>query len=330
MAIIDDVKNKLVQAGQAVSNTMKGYADASRLNSAIDAQEAQIKALMAGIGQDFCEGMLEQGDSPSIDAIAPVHQAQMLAAFSQVTEARQVLDSLKLEADRLKNVRICPNCGAQCDSGVSVCPACKQKLPETARQTEGASAVWRDALGKVATPPSALRQAISKAKSLAGALPIDIFSALAILPFILVFFKWLSAFTGNYSDISSVYTGIDSGSLMLASWALFLVMAAVCANGLLSILNIHPFNKGAGTFSKTGRIPSGGAVFGLLIAAVLAAGQAVTKNGPTVGMLLGNDMDMLVLGVVCRHFAGVAAYTIVMLAIVLALAKWKATRERFD
>ena len=122
MGIFDDIGRKVSKSSQNVINKTKDMASVSSLNSQITELEKAIKSFFIQLGEKYYEKF---GDSPD---------EELLQLCSSITESKEKIKECRQEIIKIKKIRICPKCGAECDDSLSFCGACGTELPKPESQ----------------------------------------------------------------------------------------------------------------------------------------------------------------------------------------------------
>lgn len=105
--------NKVTQSAISKSKEM---AEVTRLNMEISAQTQKVKELYAQAGERVLEGGLAADDSV------------IASLASQLAELRQGIQANQDKLNDVKNVNICPNCGAEVARTSKFCDKCGTEI----------------------------------------------------------------------------------------------------------------------------------------------------------------------------------------------------------
>ena len=118
MGLLDEISKKIVKSSQATVNKTKSIAETLKINNQIAEEQRAITAFYAQIGEKYYV----------LNKAAP---ADEYAHFcDRVTAGLSRVAELQMEIQRLKNTKVCPNCGADCPINVQFCAACGTQLPQ--------------------------------------------------------------------------------------------------------------------------------------------------------------------------------------------------------
>lgn len=112
MSFFDSVKETVSNTSREVGNKAKELAEVTKLKNAISAEERKIKEEYEKIGRLYVENFGANADSMFADSI------------SKIETSKRIVEQKQLELNQVKNVKICPNCGAAIDEGSAFCSKC--------------------------------------------------------------------------------------------------------------------------------------------------------------------------------------------------------------
>ena len=117
MALFDQMKGKLSQAGQNTAKKAKDLTEVARLNSVISSAERQISELYGKIGYGvycaYCKN--------------PIPEVREL--IEQVNELHRTIEDSKAQIKTINAADLCPQCGAKINRNMAFCSSCGFKLP---------------------------------------------------------------------------------------------------------------------------------------------------------------------------------------------------------
>lgn len=112
MAFFDDVK----KFGKNLTDKGKDIVEITKLNSQINTEKENIKALYLKIGEEVYQAYKNGGESA---------YAELCGQIAEIDAKIQELSNKVLE---LKNASKCPSCGAEVTKETAFCPKCGTKL----------------------------------------------------------------------------------------------------------------------------------------------------------------------------------------------------------
>lgn len=129
MAFINDIRNKITQAGQSTVQKGKDLSEVSRLNNIISTTENQINELYAKIGYEIYR---TYADSP-LPVVADL--------IGQVKDLSQNIENCKMQINTINAAILCPQCGAKINKKMVYCYTCGYNLlmktaPQVLKQEE--------------------------------------------------------------------------------------------------------------------------------------------------------------------------------------------------
>lgn len=128
VSIFDSIGKKIGETAQAAQKKANETIEITKLNKAISNEEAKIEKIYYELGRRLYD-LYAQGHDVGED-------------FEQECEEISVykdnIKDLKKKIMELKNIRLCPNCGAEIDEGTLYCSKCGTKIepPESAEPVE--------------------------------------------------------------------------------------------------------------------------------------------------------------------------------------------------
>ncbi|MDD5948123.1 MAG: zinc-ribbon domain-containing protein [Lachnospiraceae bacterium] len=115
MSFFDNVKETVSNTSREVGNKAKELAEVTKLKNAISAEERKIKEEYEKIGRLYVENFATNAD------------VMFLPSIDKITNSQKVIELKQAELNQVKNVKICPNCGAAIDEGSAFCSKCGSK-----------------------------------------------------------------------------------------------------------------------------------------------------------------------------------------------------------
>lgn len=124
MDFFDNLGSKLTQTGQKAKEMTNSLVESAKLTQQLNELNKTLKELYEKVGIQYCE---LYGDSPA---------ESMEELCAEVKHRREEQQRLSAEFQRLKNLRVCPECGQENAADVNFCAQCGAKLPELPKQPE--------------------------------------------------------------------------------------------------------------------------------------------------------------------------------------------------
>lgn len=129
MNFFDKIGNKISSTSKAASAKAKEFAEVSKLNSAINAEQAKINSYFSDLGKKYYE----------LKADAP--DAELAEYINNINASKDEIVKLNAQIEEIKAAnapRTCPNCGAQVADDAMFCNKCGTQVPakETPVETE--------------------------------------------------------------------------------------------------------------------------------------------------------------------------------------------------
>lgn len=116
MALFDNVRGRLTQAGQSTVQKAKGLSEVTRLNAKISGLENQINDMYRQIGY----------------AIYCAHHEDPLpecaGAINQITELHKAIEECRAQIKAINDADTCPQCGAKINKSMVFCGVCGCRL----------------------------------------------------------------------------------------------------------------------------------------------------------------------------------------------------------
>ncbi len=123
MALFNDFKKKVVGTTQSAVKATKDLAESSKLNSQVTDEQRKIEGLYSKLGKLYFEHFGDQAEQP------------LKELCDEIKTAQEIITGLQLEIQRVKGIKICPNCGAELALTVGFCSECGTAV-ETPAATE--------------------------------------------------------------------------------------------------------------------------------------------------------------------------------------------------
>ena len=124
MSFFNDIKGKISKSSQDTVKKAKSIAGIAKLNSQIAEEQRALMTFYAQIGEKYY----------SLNKDAP---AEEFAQFcDRITAGIMRVAELQAEIQRLKNTRLCPNCGAACPANVQYCSTCGGQFPQASQEQD--------------------------------------------------------------------------------------------------------------------------------------------------------------------------------------------------
>ena len=118
MAFFDELGAKLTKTGQMAAQKTNDLAETAKLNMRTGELNKVIQEKYARLGERY---FALRGSAPEEEL------AEICAA---ITKANEELESIRLELQRIRQLKVCPACGAENPSDASFCSKCSAALPE--------------------------------------------------------------------------------------------------------------------------------------------------------------------------------------------------------
>ena len=109
MAFFDELGAKLTKTGQMAAQKTNDLAETAKLNMRTGELNKVIQEQYARLG-------------------APEEELAEICAA--ITKANEELESIRLDLQRIRQLKVCPACGAENPSDASFCSKCSAQLPE--------------------------------------------------------------------------------------------------------------------------------------------------------------------------------------------------------
>lgn len=120
MGFLDELGKTFTDTGKGIAQTTRNYADVTKLNGQIAAEEKNLNAVYARLGRAWFEAHGEE-EAPEFDADA----AEVKASLEKIAGWRAQINAIR-------GVQICPECGKELPEAALFCSACGTKLEKKA------------------------------------------------------------------------------------------------------------------------------------------------------------------------------------------------------
>jgi len=124
MDFFDTLGSKLSQTGQKAKQTASDLRDSAKLTGQVSALTKEIQGLYAQLGEAYFKA---RGEEP--DAAVQEHCDALKGKLKE-------LELVRADLQRLKNVKVCPQCGAENEADARFCAQCSTPLPELPKREE--------------------------------------------------------------------------------------------------------------------------------------------------------------------------------------------------
>ena len=118
MAFFDELGAKLTKTGQMTVQKANDLAEVTRLNMRTGELNKAVAEQYAKLGERY---YALHGDAP---------EEELAAVCGLIDRANEELESIRLELQRIRQLKVCPACGAENASDASFCSKCSAALPE--------------------------------------------------------------------------------------------------------------------------------------------------------------------------------------------------------
>ena len=117
MAFFDDLGAKLSKAGQSTMLKANNLADTAKLSMRTNELNKSIQEVYTKLGEQY---YALHGSQPE-EALAEL--------CGQVDQLNAEIQEIRVELQRIKQIKVCPNCGSENPSDASFCNQCSAALP---------------------------------------------------------------------------------------------------------------------------------------------------------------------------------------------------------
>ena len=118
MAFFDELGSKLTQTGKKTKEMASNLMDAAKVNNQLGDLNKEIQTLYTQLGELYYKTC---GDAPD---------AALAELCAQVRAKEEAVAAARADLQRLKNVKVCPDCGHENQPNANFCAHCSAKLPE--------------------------------------------------------------------------------------------------------------------------------------------------------------------------------------------------------
>lgn len=131
MDFFDKIGNKISSVGKSASNKAKEFAEVSKLNSAINAEQTKINTYFSDLGKKYYELKADMPDAELTEFIQNIN-----AAKDEIVKLNEQIEAIKAA----NAPRTCPTCGAQVPDDAMFCNKCGTQVPPKAAPVQEESA----------------------------------------------------------------------------------------------------------------------------------------------------------------------------------------------
>ncbi len=117
MDFFNKVGSKISSGANAVASGTKKMVDSNRVNGQISQYQSRINNLYTEIGKIYYKKNFE---NPS---------EEFKAAFDEIASIQVSIDAAKVELQKIKGTKTCPNCGNEVGNDIVFCNKCGVSLP---------------------------------------------------------------------------------------------------------------------------------------------------------------------------------------------------------
>ena len=118
MAFFDQLGAKLTKTGQMAAQKTNDLAEIARLNMRAGELNKTIQEQYTRLGESYY----------ALHGSAPEEALSELCGV--VSAANQELETIRLELQRIRQLKVCPSCGAENPPDASFCSKCSAQLPD--------------------------------------------------------------------------------------------------------------------------------------------------------------------------------------------------------
>jgi predicted amidophosphoribosyltransferase len=118
MSIFDNLGKKIGETAQAAQKKANETIEITKLNKSISNEEDKIQKIFTELGRKLY-GLYIQGQDVGDN---------FESECEEISVYEDNIKELKNKIRELKNIRICPNCGAEIEEGILFCSKCGTKL----------------------------------------------------------------------------------------------------------------------------------------------------------------------------------------------------------
>ena len=117
MGFFDQLTESVSKFTKDIGNKAQEITDTAKLNSKINDANSTIKNTYTAIGEAYYK--MHKDDE----------NIEMEEQFQIIRDALETVDECRRQIQKIKGVRICPNCGAEVTKGAVFCQSCGTKVP---------------------------------------------------------------------------------------------------------------------------------------------------------------------------------------------------------
>ena len=118
MAFFDQLTESISKFTKDIGTKAHEITDTAKLNARINDANNTIRSTYTAIGEAYYK-MHKDDEHPEMDE-----------QFQIIKEAFETVEECRKQIQKIKGVRICPNCGAEVAKGAVFCQTCGKKVPE--------------------------------------------------------------------------------------------------------------------------------------------------------------------------------------------------------
>lgn len=124
MDFFENLGTTISSKSKDVAKKAKELAEVAGLNGQISSQEDRLNRVFMELGRSVYESCKSMPDN------------RWSELFRQADEASAEIEQLKEERNKIKGVRLCPQCSRETPNDALFCPGCGVKLPEDVFENE--------------------------------------------------------------------------------------------------------------------------------------------------------------------------------------------------
>lgn len=118
MAFFDDLGAKLTSAGQKTMKKANDLTDSAKLTMRTNELNRAVQELYTKLGEQYYTLYGKQ----------PAEGLEDLCR--EIAENQEEIQKLRMEIQRIKQIKVCPSCGSENPSDANFCSKCSAALPE--------------------------------------------------------------------------------------------------------------------------------------------------------------------------------------------------------
>jgi len=129
MSVIDNITKKVTETAKVAATKANDIVEVTKLNLSIAAEEDKIKKIYAEVGKAVYDAYA-----------AGKETADFLKDYcKRIEDIEKNIKEMKDKILEMKNLKICPGCGAELEGDVNYCPKCgtKQQVIQPVAKSEG-------------------------------------------------------------------------------------------------------------------------------------------------------------------------------------------------